>query len=63
MVRNSSWITDEEAWKVMLNLFPPQSTAYAQQIREAAAKKRAESHRFLILFAVKDEKVQLLSLQ
>ncbi|KIL60768.1 hypothetical protein M378DRAFT_906708 [Amanita muscaria Koide BX008] len=63
MVRNSSWITDEEAWKAMLSLFPPQSTAYAQQIREAAAKKRAESHRFLILFAVRDEKVQLLSLQ
>ena len=62
MARSGSWITDEEAWKIVLNTFPPQNTTYAQQIREAAAKRRAEGHRFLILFAVRDERVQLLTL-
>ena len=62
MTRSGSWITDEEAWKIVLNTFPAQNTAYAQQIREAAAKRRAEGHRFLILFAVREERVQLLAL-
>jgi len=63
MTRSSSWITDEEAWKVVLNTLPPQSSAYAQQIRDAASRRRAESHRFLILFAVREERAQLLTLQ
>jgi translation initiation factor 2-alpha kinase 4 len=62
MTHSGSWITDEEAWKIILNTFPAQNTTYAQQIREAAAKRRAEGHRFLILFAVREEKVQLLTL-
>ncbi|KAF8625130.1 hypothetical protein AX15_005537 [Amanita polypyramis BW_CC] len=61
--QTGSWIADEEVWKMVLNTFPPQSSAYAQQIREAAARRRAEGHRFLILFAVRDERVQLLTLQ
>ncbi|KAF8345771.1 kinase-like domain-containing protein [Amanita rubescens] len=62
MTRSGSWITDEEAWKMVLNTFPAQNTAYAQQIREAAAKRRTEGHRFLILFAVREERIQLLTL-
>ncbi|PFH46932.1 hypothetical protein AMATHDRAFT_7250 [Amanita thiersii Skay4041] len=59
----SGWITDEEAWKTVVNSFPSTLTAYAQQIREAAAKRRAEGHRWMILFAVREERVQLLNLQ
>ena len=60
--RSGSWITDEEAWKIVLNTFPAQNTAYAQQICEAIAKRCAEGRRFLILSAVREEIVQLLTL-
>jgi len=62
MTRSGSWITDEEAWKTVLSASPAQNTAYAQHIREAAAKRRTEGHRFLILFAVREERIQLLTL-
>lgn len=62
MTRSGSWIADEEAWKIVLNMFPAQNTAYAQQIREAVAKRRTEGQRFLILFAVREERVQILAL-
>ncbi|RDB27411.1 eIF-2-alpha kinase GCN2 [Hypsizygus marmoreus] len=62
MTRNSAWITEEEPWKAILSAFPTPHTAYAQQIREAAAKRKSEGHRFLLLFAVREERVQLVSL-
>ncbi|KAK2467467.1 hypothetical protein APHAL10511_000322 [Amanita phalloides] len=61
-MRSGSWTTDEDAWKNVLNHFPSQNTTYAQQVRDAVAKRRAEGHRFMILFAVKEERVQLLML-
>jgi translation initiation factor 2-alpha kinase 4 len=62
MARNSVWITDEEAWRAILNVFPAQHAAYAQQIREAAAKRKTEGHLFILLFAVREERVQLITL-
>ena len=62
MVRSSAWISEEEPWKSILTTFPTTLTAYAQQIREAAAKRKAEGHRFLLLFAVREERVQLVTL-
>ncbi|KAF8060720.1 kinase-like domain-containing protein [Lyophyllum atratum] len=62
MTRSSAWITEEEPWKSILLSFPTPHTAYAHQLREAAAKRKAEGHRFLILFAVREERVQLLNL-
>lgn len=62
MVRNPSWVTDEEVWKPLAAAFPPQTSAYAHQIREAVAKRKTEGHRYVLLFAVREEKVQLLDL-
>ncbi|KAF9445879.1 Serine/threonine-protein kinase [Macrolepiota fuliginosa MF-IS2] len=62
MVRNSNWVTDEEAWKPLAAAFSPQTAAYAHQVREAVAKRKAEGHRYVLLFAVREERVQLLSL-
>ncbi|KAG5641706.1 hypothetical protein DXG03_004410 [Asterophora parasitica] len=61
MIRNSAWVTEEEAWKSILSAFPTPH-AYAHQVREAVAKRKAEGHRFLLLFAVREERVQLLNL-
>lgn len=62
MVRNSNWVTDEEAWKPLAAAFAPQTSAYANQIRDAVAKRKAEGHRYVLLFAVKEDRVQLLDL-
>jgi eukaryotic translation initiation factor 2-alpha kinase 4 len=61
MTKNSVWITDDEAWKLLLSSFPSSQIAYASQIREAAAKYKAE-HPYILLFAVREERVQLLAL-
>lgn len=46
----------------MVSSFPAQHTAYAQQVREAAVKRKAEGHPYILLFAVREERVQLLTL-
>ncbi|KAF5376991.1 hypothetical protein D9615_007308 [Tricholomella constricta] len=61
MTRSSAWITEDEPWKSILSVFPTPH-AYAHQVREAVAKRKAEGHRFLVLFAVREERVQLLNL-
>lgn len=63
MTKSGAWINDDDAWRTMLLGFPPQHTVYAQQIREAAAKRKAEGHHFILLCAVREERVQLITLQ
>jgi len=42
--------------------FPLQSAGYAPQVREAVVRRRADGHRFILLYAVRDERVHLLTL-
>ncbi|KAJ7650439.1 kinase-like domain-containing protein [Roridomyces roridus] len=60
MVKSPAWLCDEEAWKALAAAFPPQQGAYAQQVREAVLKRKGEGHRYILLFAVREERVQLL---
>ena len=60
LTRSSSWVTDEEAWKVILSSFPTQHIPYAHQVREAVAKRKEDGLKFVILFAVREEKPSLL---
>jgi translation initiation factor 2-alpha kinase 4 len=62
MIKNSAWITEEDAWKTILVAFSNQHSSYAQHIREAAAKRKAEGCHYLLLFSVREERVQLLTL-
>ncbi|KAJ6576175.1 hypothetical protein DFH09DRAFT_1454036, partial [Mycena vulgaris] len=62
MIKSSTWLTDEEIWKALAATFPVQQWAYAQQIREAAVKRKAEGYPYILLFAVREERVQLLKL-
>lgn len=62
LCRSSSWVTDDEAWKAVVSLFPISSTGYAPQIREAISRRQAEGHRFVLLFAVRDERIHLFAL-
>ncbi|KAF9231990.1 hypothetical protein BU15DRAFT_90768 [Melanogaster broomeanus] len=62
LVRSPNWINDEDAWKALVAPMPALQTAYANQVREAAAKRKAEGHAFIILYATREERIQVLSL-
>ncbi|KAF7297638.1 hypothetical protein MKEN_01386800 [Mycena kentingensis (nom. inval.)] len=63
MTRSETWLTDEEAWKTLAGAsFPNQQWAYAQQVREAVLKRKAEGHAYILVFAVREERMQLLKL-
>jgi eukaryotic translation initiation factor 2-alpha kinase 4 len=64
MSKNSAWTTDDnpEAWKTIYTSFPAQQTAYAYQIREAIEKRKEDGCKFVLLFAVRSERVCLLDL-
>ncbi len=62
MIKNTGWVTDEDAWKAIAASFPPQHSAYAHQVREAIIKRKSDGCKFLILFAVREERAFLLTL-
>jgi translation initiation factor 2-alpha kinase 4 len=64
MIKNTGWITDEdpEAWREIFASFPTHQAAYAHQIKEAIGKRKEEGCKFMLLFAVRGERVYLLDL-
>ena len=62
MTRTSSWIIEEEAWKSLSALFQQSQMNYALTVREAAIKRKAEGHSYILLFAVREDRAQLLSI-
>ena len=64
MAKNAAWAKDDdqEAWKSVLASFPAQQTGYAHQIKYAIAKRREEGCKFILLFAVRGERICLLDL-
>lgn len=62
MTKSTTWLTDENAWKALAACFPTQQTSYANQIREAVLRRKADGYKFMILFAVKEERPFLISL-
>lgn len=60
MAKGTAWIFEEEPWRTIVNSFAPHQTSYAVQLREAAAKRKAEGCAFLLLFAVKEGRMQIL---
>lgn len=62
MTKHTNWLTDEDAWKIIVCSFPPQHSAYANQIREAVLRRKADGHKFILLIAVREERPFLLTL-
>lgn len=62
LVKNSNWIHDDEAWKAIGASMPALQGAYSNQVREAVIKRKSEGHPFVILYATREERMQLLSL-
>lgn len=63
LARSDIWVTDDDAWRTILPGFPTQHSGYANQIREAVARRKNEGAEMLMLLAVKDERVALLNLK
>jgi translation initiation factor 2-alpha kinase 4 len=62
MTRTSSWIVEEEAWKSLSALFQQSQMNYALTVREAAIKRKVEGHSYILLFAVREDRAQLLAI-
>lgn len=62
MTKSTVWITDENAWKALVACFPTQQSSYAHQIRESVLRRKSEGCKFVILFAVKEERPFLITL-
>jgi eukaryotic translation initiation factor 2-alpha kinase 4 len=61
MCRSSAWITEDDAWKSLVASFPG-GHGYASQIRDLVLKHKDDGHAYILLFAVKEERIQLLAL-
>ncbi|KAL5519904.1 hypothetical protein ACEPAG_1564 [Sanghuangporus baumii] len=63
LAKSDAWVTDDDTWRAILPSFPTQHLAYASQIREAVARRKCEGAELLMLFAVKEERMALLTLK
>ncbi|KAI0696604.1 hypothetical protein BC835DRAFT_1341525 [Cytidiella melzeri] len=61
MSKNTTWINDDNTWKQLQAIFPPQQSVYANQVREAVLRKKNDGCKFLILFLVREERASLLN--
>jgi eukaryotic translation initiation factor 2-alpha kinase 4 len=55
-----SWLSDDDAWRNILSAISNQP--YANLVKETILRKKAEGHRFVLLFAVREERLQVLTL-
>ncbi len=61
LTKNDSWVMDDEAWRPIAAGFPTPHAAYANVVREAVAKRKEDGCKFVLLFAVREERVALLA--
>ncbi|EIW85919.1 hypothetical protein CONPUDRAFT_114006 [Coniophora puteana RWD-64-598 SS2] len=62
LVRSPAWVSDDEAWRAVVATVPTVHVGYAQQVREAAARRKADGCAFVLLCGARDERIQILSL-
>ena len=62
MAKNSNWLTSDEALRTLAAGFPTQHAGYAQQIRDAVLRQKADGHRYVLLSGIRQDRIVLLSL-
>ena len=62
MKKSTDWLTDDDAFKILVASFPTPQTAYASQIREAIMKRKAAGVMFVIIYAIREEQGFVLKL-
>ncbi|KAK0199520.1 kinase-like domain-containing protein [Desarmillaria ectypa] len=60
LTRNNTWITNDEAWKLISPGF--NNYTYAQQVRDAVTKRKEDGFPFILLYASREERALLLQL-
>lgn len=62
MAQSNSWVSDDEAWRAIVQRFPTPHMGYASQVHEAVMARKEEGAEFLLLFSCKDERTALVNL-
>ena len=62
MAKNANWLTSEEALRNVAAGLPTQHAGYAQQIRDAILRIKAEGQRYVLLYGIRQDRVALLTL-
>ena len=63
LAKNDLWVYNDDAWRSILQLFPTHNTSFANQIREAVSRRKSEGAEYVLIHAVKEERVLLLNLR
>ncbi|KAH8114389.1 kinase-like domain-containing protein [Phellopilus nigrolimitatus] len=61
LMRSDAWVTDDDTWRTIASGFPTQHMVYANQIRDNVARRKIDGADYMILFAVREERMALLS--
>ncbi|EJF61645.1 Serine/threonine-protein kinase [Dichomitus squalens LYAD-421 SS1] len=62
LAKNSNWLTSEDALRTIAAGLPTQHAGYAQQIREAVLRQKAEGQRYVLLYGIRQDRIALLTL-
>lgn len=62
MAKNSNWLTNDEALRTLSAGLPTQHAGYAQQIRDAILRQKADGHRYVLLYGIRQDRIALLTL-
>lgn len=62
MAKNANWISSEEALRAIAGGLPPHQSGYAQQIRDAILRLKADGQRYVLLYGIRQDRIALLTL-
>ncbi|CDO76045.1 hypothetical protein BN946_scf184959.g3 [Trametes cinnabarina] len=62
MIKNMSWLSNEEALRTIATGLPAQYGNYAHQIRDAVQRQKTDGQRFVLLYGIRQERIALLTL-
>ncbi|TFK91310.1 Serine/threonine-protein kinase [Polyporus arcularius HHB13444] len=62
MAKNTNWLTSEDALRTISAGLPTQHAGYAQQIRDAVLRQKADGHRYVLLYGIRQDRIALLTL-
>ncbi|KAI9060398.1 Serine/threonine-protein kinase [Trametes sanguinea] len=62
MIKNMSWLSNEEALRTIAMGLPAQYGNYAHQIKDAVQRQKTDGQRFVILYGIRQERIGLLTL-
>ncbi|RPD79604.1 Serine/threonine-protein kinase [Lentinus tigrinus ALCF2SS1-7] len=62
MAKSSNWLSNDEALRTISAGLPTQHAGYAQQIRDAILRQKADGHRYVLLYGIRQDRIVLLTL-